>query len=321
MCKIAAFPLRDAAAPQKIMNLIFINGTMGVGKTSVCRELVKILPDNVFLDGDNCLAATPFYNTEAHHDLILKNIAALLNNFLQSGLFENILFCWVMHEQEIVRNILSRLRGEFTFRIFTLTCEKEELFARLQRDVSEGLRDEGIFSRSEERATHYAGFPEKIATDKKSAEEVAIEIAARLGCGFSAKVYSELPEGARAVREKVFVREQGFCEEFDQTDKTADHVLLFYGQRPVGTCRVYDADGWHIGRVAVEKAFRGMGCGRRLMRAAEERILQRGGTSCTLHAQTRAQSFYEKCGYTATGAPFCEDGCPHVAMIKTFSQA
>ena len=125
------------------MNLIFVNGTMGVGKTSVCRELAKILPENVFLDGDTCLAATPFRNTEAHRTLILKNIADLLNNFLQSGLFENILFCWVMHEKEIVQDILSRLHGEFTFRIFTLTCEKEELFARLRRDVSAGIRDGG----------------------------------------------------------------------------------------------------------------------------------------------------------------------------------
>lgn len=320
LCKnSAAAPcgdLADPSAPLLKMNLIFVNGTMGVGKTSVCRELAKILPENVFLDGDTCLAATPFYNTEAHRALILKNIADLLNNFLQSGLFENVLFCWVMHEKEIVQDVLSRLHGEFTFRIFTLTCEKEELFARLRGDVSAGIRDGGIFSRSEERAAHYAGFPEKIKTDGKSAEEIAVELAARLGCGFSAKVYSDLPEEAKAIREGVFVREQGFCEEFDETDKKAEHVLLFYGQRPAGTCRLFEREGWHIGRVAVERAFRDMGCGKLLMRAAEERILERGGDCCTLYAQTRAQAFYEKCGYTAEGEPFSEENCPHVAMKK-----
>ena len=65
-------------------DLIFINGTMGTGKTSVCRELAKILPRNVFLDGDNCLLSTPFCDSAAHRALILKNIAVLLNNFLQS---------------------------------------------------------------------------------------------------------------------------------------------------------------------------------------------------------------------------------------------
>lgn len=30
---------------------ILINGTMGVGKTTVCKELMKLLPASVFLDG------------------------------------------------------------------------------------------------------------------------------------------------------------------------------------------------------------------------------------------------------------------------------
>jgi len=35
-------------------NLIIVGGTMGVGKTATCRELQKVLPRNVFLDGDWC---------------------------------------------------------------------------------------------------------------------------------------------------------------------------------------------------------------------------------------------------------------------------
>ncbi len=31
-------------------NLIFINGTMGAGKSSVCAELLKMLPNAVYLD-------------------------------------------------------------------------------------------------------------------------------------------------------------------------------------------------------------------------------------------------------------------------------
>lgn len=301
-------------------NLIFINGTMGVGKTSVCRELAKILPCNVFLDGDSCLLATPFYNTEAHRALIVKNIAALLNNFLQSGLFENILFCWVMHEKKITEDILSRLQGEYAFHIYTLTCGREELFSRLERDVAAGIRDAGIFARSEERAAHYAGFPEKVATDGKSAREIALDLAARLHCPFHTEIFSALPDEAKKIREEVFIREQGFCGEFDETDKKAEHVLLFYGQMPAGCCRLFEENGWHIGRLAVIKELRGKGAGRMLLQAAEARIRERGGTSCILYAQTRAQAFYEKCGYAATGEPFFEEDCPHIAMVKPLSR-
>jgi broad-specificity NMP kinase len=45
-------------------NLIFINGTMGVGKTTTSLELKKILPKCVFLDGDWCWDMSPFIVTE-----------------------------------------------------------------------------------------------------------------------------------------------------------------------------------------------------------------------------------------------------------------
>ena len=43
---------------------ILINGTMGVGKTTVCKELMKLLPASVFLDGDWCWYSHPFTVTE-----------------------------------------------------------------------------------------------------------------------------------------------------------------------------------------------------------------------------------------------------------------
>jgi len=41
-----------------LKRLIFINGTMGVGKTTVARTLQKKLPDCAFLDGDWCWDAS-----------------------------------------------------------------------------------------------------------------------------------------------------------------------------------------------------------------------------------------------------------------------
>lgn len=136
-------------------NLIFVNGTMGAGKTAACRALRLLLPNNVFLDGDDCWNMHPFTVNDATKRMVLGNIAALLNNFLASGQFENILFCWVMHERAIVDEILGRLHGDFDFSLFTLTCEEGELRRRLQRDIAAGLRDEGIVARSLERAAHY----------------------------------------------------------------------------------------------------------------------------------------------------------------------
>ena len=45
-------------------NLYIVGGTMGVGKTAVCQQLKRILPNSVFLDGDWCWDADPFQVTD-----------------------------------------------------------------------------------------------------------------------------------------------------------------------------------------------------------------------------------------------------------------
>ena len=139
------------------MNLIFVNGTMGAGKTTVCRILKNKLPPSVFADGDNLWDMCPFIVNGRSKAMVLSNIAAVLSGFLQSGLFENILFCWVMHEESIVEDILSRLtRKDFRFFLFTLESDRDTLRERLAKDVEKGARSGGVFARSEERAKHFA---------------------------------------------------------------------------------------------------------------------------------------------------------------------
>ena len=53
--------------------------------------------------------------------------------------------------------------------------------------------------------------------------------------------YHGLPAQARKIREDVFVKEQGFLEEFDSDDTRAVHILAFV-RRPqaIATCRFLD---------------------------------------------------------------------------------
>ena len=299
--------------------MIFINGTMGAGKTAVCRSLQNKLPANVFLDGDDVWNMRPFTVNEATKEMVLSNIGAVLENFLASGQFDYVLFCWVMHEREIVDNILARLKTPFDFRFFTLTCEKAALEARLEKDIAAGLRSRGIIARSAERAGHYQNMgSETVDTTHLTAEEVAVQIAAKLlDEDFSAEVFDVLPAEAKSIREEVFIREQGFCEEFDERDEKSRHVVLFYRRQPAGACRFFaDENGWHIGRVALLAKYRGLHAGERLMRFAEEQVRAAGGKEITLAAQARAAGFYEKCGYAPAGEIFEKEGCPHRKMKK-----
>ena len=53
---------------------------------------------------------------------------------------------------------------------------------------------------------------------------------------FTHAFYDALPPEAAAIRQAVFVEEQGFQEEFDAIDRHALHLLLFADGRPVALC-------------------------------------------------------------------------------------
>lgn len=114
--------------------LYCVGGTMGVGKTVACRELKKKLNNAVFLDGDWCWDADPFRVTEETKEMVLGNIAYLLNRFLQCSAYENVVFCWVMHEQSIIDGILNCLDlKDCEVKTVSLICGKKRCEAACKR--------------------------------------------------------------------------------------------------------------------------------------------------------------------------------------------
>ena len=133
------------------------------------------------------------------------------------------------------------------------------------------------------------------------------------------KIYNQLPDEAKEIRLEVFVKEQGFEEEFDNIDKTAAHIILFDGSHPVGVCRIFadpESGRVMIGRVAVRKAFRGRGLGADIIRAAEEYAVENGVGEIWIHSQEQAAGFYSTLDYEDTGIRDVEEGCPHILMKK-----
>lgn len=136
--------------------LYLIGGTMGVGKTTVCRELKNQLPRSVFLDGDWCWDMNPFVVTEETKAMVLDNITTLPKNFLRCSAYDHVIFCWVMHQQAILDQILSRLDlTGVTVVPVSLVCSQEVLLQRLNQDVSAGLRQPDILLRSPQRLLLY----------------------------------------------------------------------------------------------------------------------------------------------------------------------
>ncbi len=124
---------------------------------------------------------------------------------------------------------------------------------------------------------------------------------------------------AAAIREEVFIQEQGFIGEFDDIDARATHVVLYDGEDAVATGRLFFDETPRrqtIGRVAVRRAWRGRFLGREVLRVLEAEAQRTGAQVITLSAQVQAQGFYEKLGYTAVSGQYLDESCPHVRMEK-----
>lgn len=130
--------------------IFLIGGTMGVGKTATCQLLKTNLNNSVFLDGDWCWDMHPFQVTEETKHMVMDNICYMLNSFMKCSAYENIVFCWVMHQQAIIDEIIARLEAADDCRIhsISLVCSEQALRSRLSKDVDAGIRSEDIIARS-----------------------------------------------------------------------------------------------------------------------------------------------------------------------------
>lgn len=136
--------------------LYLVGGTMGVGKTTCCQMLKSQLPACVFLDGDWCWDMHPFQVTEQTKKMVLDNICYMLNNFLACDAYETVIFCWVMHQQPIINQILSRLSlTDCKVKVISLICKEDALIQRLQKDVQAGIRKPDVITRSVARMPLY----------------------------------------------------------------------------------------------------------------------------------------------------------------------
>lgn len=148
---------------------------MGVGKTTTCQLLKEQIPNAVFLDGDWCWDADPFTVTEETKAMVQDNICHLLNNFLHCTAYNNIIFCWVMHEQQIIDNLLAGINTHnCEVKLISLVCSAEMLRARLSSDIEVGKRKPDIIERSISRLPLY----EKLNTIKIDVSNLTAQEAA-----------------------------------------------------------------------------------------------------------------------------------------------
>ena len=129
--------------------------------------------------------------------------------------------------------------------------------------------------------------------------------------------YATDRDALRAVREAVFVREQGVPLELelDPQDPDCLHVLARDADgQPIGTGRLTPAHT--LGRMAVLPEWRGRGVGTALLDALTALARSRGWAAIELHAQASAIDFYVRHGYLPIGPRYMEAGIEHQSMRR-----
>ena len=131
-----------------------------------------------------------------------------------------------------------------------------------------------------------------------------------------------------ALRIKVFVKEQNVpieleLDEKDYSENTV-HIGYFNDDKLIGVARLIDMDKdvIHIGRVVIDKEYRGQGIGRELIIGCEniaQQILKRK-IIIELSAQIQAEKFYESLGYNRVNDKiYLDAGIEHVDMRKVIN--
>ncbi|WP_207655806.1 GNAT family N-acetyltransferase [Vallitalea okinawensis] len=122
------------------------------------------------------------------------------------------------------------------------------------------------------------------------------------------------------IRKKVFVEEQNVPQEleYDEYDRQADHIIIYEGNQPVATGRLFETDDsiFMLGRIAVLREYRGKSIGDFLVRMMVRKAFDEGAKEVQLHAQLSVKKFYEKLGFIAYGDIFDEAGIDHIHMKR-----
>jgi ElaA protein len=127
------------------------------------------------------------------------------------------------------------------------------------------------------------------------------------------------------LRSEVFVVEQAcIFQDMDGADAQAMHLLGSLDGRLVACARCFSAgvkfSEASIGRVATRDKVRGSGAGHQLIQQALVCLQQQWGPQAIrIGAQARLEPFYRQHGFVKTGAPYIEDGIPHIEMLRPAS--
>ena len=113
--------------------------------------------------------------------------------------------------------------------------------------------------------------------------------------------------------------------ELDDLDQVAEHLMCWRGSTLLAYLRILRPGVSYpessLGRIVVAPQGRGLKLGRELVQRGIDYNSQRWpGDAIQIGAQVYLESFYHSLGFTTVGAPYIEDGIPHIHMVRALEE-
>jgi len=161
--------------------IIVINGSLGVGKTTIADNLLWKFNNTVMLDGDAIGNVNPFEIYDQKRILHLYRTLTLLTKFHKENGFDNIVINYVFESSESLDELINMLRMyDKEIYIYWITCNKEiqeERILTRKRDNIEWELQRFVELQEIQRHASTKGFiGVEIDSSHKTVEEISDKI-------------------------------------------------------------------------------------------------------------------------------------------------
>ena len=132
-------------------SLFFLCGPNGIGKTSIGKEIIRILPNSAYVDSDPCRLMNPFVLDDNTIPAISKNISDMILNYFHCSVIETVVFTYGFHGRraEVFENVIRQI-SDFPYRFipYLLWCDEDENIRRMKNDGRDASRIEQAIDQS-----------------------------------------------------------------------------------------------------------------------------------------------------------------------------
>ena len=157
--------------------VIFLNGPMGVGKSTIGRLLQSALPQAAFIDGDWCMDIDPFVGSSETRAMAADNILHLAGNYGKCASCQNVVVAWLMDRLQVRKALDAGVKALGMEPLwYTLVCTPQALRVRWEQDKACPWRTKGWLEISLRSLEDFAALPGQIDTTDKDAWQVRDKI-------------------------------------------------------------------------------------------------------------------------------------------------